>query len=404
MAISEIKYKEIAPPPRWTEFRSEFGVIGRSEKMRQIFETIEQVAPTDIPVLIYGESGTGKELIAHAIHAKSRRKARPLVIVNCGAIPEGILESELFGHERGAFTGAIAARKGYFEMADGSTVFLDEIAEMPLGTQVKLLRVLEGREFMKVGGTESIQVDVRLIAATNKELEREVQKGNFREDLYYRLNAVSIRVPPLRERKEDIRELVNHFAANFCKANHIEFEGFTEGAYRLLEDYPWPGNVRELKNVTESMIVLEKGGKITEGIVPKYLSKFFEMDRHLPVRVPRTSEEADRELIYRALIDLKAEIGQLRELIFQRVFPPKRLKPWPAEESEVYTGVLQADEKNTYPVEDNSFEGMSLEDMEKELIRRTLEKVGGNKRKAASILKISERTLYRKIKEYNLPF
>ncbi len=390
--------KELPPALTRHDFEREFGLVGRSRPMLQLYQTIEQVAPTDISVLITGESGSGKELVARAIHGLSHRRDHPLVIVNCGAIPEGIIESELFGHEKGAFTGAVGTRKGYFEAADGGTIFLDEIGEMPLGTQVKVLRVLEGKEFMRVGSTQTRKVDVRVIAATNRDLWERVERGEFREDLYYRLNAVNIRVPPLRERPDDIPLLVRKFVEDFCRQNRIEFEGFTEGAIRMMQEYTWPGNVRELKNLVESVIVLERGRKINEFVLAKYLKMPGPENRSLPVHIGRPKDELEREFIYRALVDLKAEIGQLRQLILQRLNPVPSLGPWrgnPEEEvkvTEVKTSPLPLDRD------------ISLEEMEKELIARTLERYGGNRRRAAKALKISERTLYRKIKEYQLPY
>ncbi|MDZ7346755.1 MAG: sigma-54 dependent transcriptional regulator, partial [candidate division KSB1 bacterium] len=224
----------------WREVQRDVGIIGESDKTRQLIETIEQVAPTDISVLITGESGTGKELVARAIHLRSKRRNAPLITVNSSAIPEGILESELFGHEKGSFTGASGTRKGYFELAHRGSIFLDEIGELPLSIQAKLLRVLEVREFMRVGGTVVQEVDVRFIAATNRRLDEEVRKGNFRQDLYFRLNAVHIHVPALRERREDIIPLAQKFINDFCRHNHIEFEGFTESTYHLMQQYDWP--------------------------------------------------------------------------------------------------------------------------------------------------------------------
>ncbi|MDZ7291101.1 MAG: sigma-54 dependent transcriptional regulator [candidate division KSB1 bacterium] len=383
--------------------RQEIGLVGESPAIWQILETIEQVAPTDISVLIIGESGTGKELIAQAIHKLSHRHANPFVIVNAGAIPEGIIESELFGHEKGAFTGAVGARKGYFEQADTGTIFLDEIGEMPLNTQVKLLRLLEGKEFIRVGGSSPRQVDVRVITATNRDLEAAVRKGQFRSDLFYRLNAVNIRVPPLRERRQDVPLLVKKFVLDFCSQNNISFEGFTEGAMRMLMEHSWPGNIRELKNFVESLIVIERGRRIDETVLQRHFPRGVELDHRLPVPVNRTSEEVEREFIYRALIDLKNEIAQLRELLIGRyIMPPRRLKPG----GHVDTPVLH-DMGTEVPAEpssdhENAFE--SIADMEKRLIVEALERTNGNKRKAANLLKISERTLYRKIKEYNLPF
>ncbi len=383
--------------------RKRLGIVGQSPALEQILRTVEQVAPTDISVLIIGESGTGKELVAQAIHELSSRRHQPFVVVNAGAIPEGLIESELFGHEKGAFTGAVGTRKGYFELADGGTIFLDEIGEMPLETQVRLLRILEGREFIRVGGSVPRKVDVRVVAATNKDLGEMVRKGEFREDLYYRLNAVKIHVPPLRERKEDIPILVNYFARQFCSENRIDFEGFTDDAIDLLMEYPWPGNVRELKNLVESVIVMEKGSRVNRAVLQRYLPvSHFHMEPQLPVPVHRSSDELEREFIYRALLDLKAEIAQLRELILGKyIMPPRRLTPGVPVEPVNYD-LVQSDPPEQEKDKDDHFP--TLEEMEKELIYRALEKSGGNKRKAAQMLAISERTLYRKIKEYSLPF
>ncbi len=379
-----------------------FGIIGNSEGIQQILETIEQVAPTDIAVLITGESGTGKELVAKAIHTKSLRANKPLVIVNCGAIPEGIIESELFGHEKGAFTGAISPRKGYFETANGGTIFLDEIGEMPLNAQVKILRVLEGREFTRVGGSDHSEADVRIIAATNRNLENEVKKGNFRQDLFFRLRAVNIIVPPLRNRDDDILLLAKKFAHEFASKNNIAFKGFDKSSEKILKKYSWPGNVRELKNIIESIIILEKGAVIDEFTLNKYLNYNPVQDRNLPIPLNKTTEQAEREFLYRALIDLKNEISQLREIILTRLFPPKRLKPWPELEPIPYDhGSNDIDFEEAH---EDAAPPQSLQEMERELIENTLRRFGGNKRKTAKSLQISERTLYRKIKEYGLLF
>lgn len=381
-------------PQKTTNWLEEEGFVAASEAMQRVLRAVEQVAPTDISVLITGESGTGKEVIAKAIHAGSLRRDRPLVVVNCGAIPEGILESELFGHEKGSFTGAIGTRKGYFEIADAGTIFLDEIGEMPLATQVKILRVLEYKEFMRVGGSTTVRVDVRVIAATNKELEAEVKKGTFRQDLFFRLNAVTIHVPPLRERREDIRPLVDLFVRRFCRENHIEFEGFTESAYHLLENYTWPGNVRQLKNLVESIIVLEKGKRIDERVLARHLRPAGEGERSLPVRVGKTVEQVEREFIYRALLELRDEIAELRRLIYDGLIAPRGLMPWRATHPEPVVDVA-VDEPHEAPVH-------PLRDSEREAIRKALQAANNNRREAAKLLGISERTIYRKIKQYGL--
>ncbi len=381
-----------------------FGIIGQSHAIQQILLTIKQVAPTDISVLIIGESGTGKELVAKAIHAQSSRSDKELVVVNCGAIPEGILESELFGHEKGAFTGAVGARKGYFELADSGTIFLDEIGEMPLATQVKLLRVLENQDFMRVGGSRLHKVDVRVIAASNKDLGKAVQAGEFREDLFYRLNAIHIRMPPLRERREDIPLLVRKIASDFARDNHIDFQGFTDSALHVLQKHDWPGNVRELKNTIESMIVLEKGDLIDEYAASRYLRPpYFNADRNLPVPTHRSSEQVEREFIYHALIDLKNEISKLREDVFQVLYSEATPKPLPYY-SEVVPRAQAVDENDDELDDGFDLDGKTLEDIERYMINRALENHDGSKRKAAKSLGISERTLYRKIKEYDLPF
>ena len=366
------------------QFQQDYGIVGQSPEIQEIVDVVRQVAPTDITVLISGESGVGKEVIMNALHSASKRATKALVTVNCGAIPEGLIESELFGHEKGSFTSAMDTRKGYFEIADGGTIFLDEIGETPLGTQVKLLRVLENGEFMRVGASVPRKADVRVIAATNKNLEYEVQQKRFRPDLYFRLRSVNIYVPPLRNRKEDIPLLVEHVIKEFTEKNHIAFEGFTNEATEVLLNYDWPGNVRELRNVLESMVVLENGRRITGDGVRKYLQtqRIESGDRNLPVRSTRTVEQAERELIYRALLDLKTNIIELKEILAQ---PPPG---------------TNGSNGHKEVVEVNG--GLSLDEMERRMIRNALERHRGNRRLAAKELNISERTLYRKIKDLKL--
>lgn len=363
----------------------DLGIIGRSPEIQEIREVIRQVAPTDITVLVTGESGTGKEVIARAIHALSKRAAKAMVTVNCGAIPEGIIESELFGHEKGSFTSAVDMRKGYFEIADGGTIFLDEIGETPLATQVKLLRVLENGEFMRVGASVPRTSDVRVIAATNKNLESEIQHKRFRADLYFRLRSVNLYVPPLRHRREDIPMLIEHFVDEFSEKNGVASEGFTADATEELLRYGWPGNVRELRNVIESIIVLENGKRLTADDIRRYvpIQQPQESERHLPVVTSKSVEQAERELIYRALLDLKSDIGELKEYF--------RTAGAPVSGNEVHA---------VQPAGNNGF--YSLDAMEREMIMKALERHRGNRRMAARELKISERTLYRKIKEYGL--
>jgi len=374
---------------------SSLGIIGKSDEFLKVLETVKQVAPVQITVLITGESGTGKEMIARAIHSLSPRAQNPIVTVNCGAIPEGLLESELFGHEKGSFTGAIEKRKGYFEIADRGSLFLDEIGEMPLSTQVMLLRVLETQEFMRVGGTTSIRTDVRVIAATNQNLEKAVAKGEFRKDLFYRLNAVNIHLPPLRKRKEDIRMLALYFAREVCEKNNIPFKGFTAEAFRLLEEYSWPGNIRELKNVIERVLILGKGEKIDDKLLVSHLkTNIPEDDRNLPVVLNKSPDQAERELIYRALVDLRLAVEDIRTFIRTNYNPPFKTIPNPIPTELPVTPIDE-------PVlnEDTKF---NLRDMEKILIEQALKEFKGNRRKAARALGIGERTLYRKIKEHNI--
>jgi transcriptional regulator with PAS, ATPase and Fis domain len=364
------------------QFKKEFGIIGNTNELNDLIDILMQVAKSDISVLIYGESGVGKEVFARAIHSYSSRADKQLVTVNCGAIPEGILESELFGHKKGSFTGAVESRKGYFEIADGGTLFLDEIAELPLTTQVKLLRVIENKEFMRVGAETVTNVDVRIIAATNKNLEREVEKGRFREDLYFRLKAVTLSIPPLRKRRSDILELANYFINSYSAANKRKAPFLTEDAVKVLENYSWPGNIRELKNTIETAIALDNDG-ILDGssFASLYISiepEIEKQQRNLPIYLRRSPEEVDRELIYRALFEIKKDLIELKDLVYNK-------------QNEIY----QEMRKTPDPI-------VPLEDIEREAIKNALEATRGSKRNAAKLLKISERTLYRKIKDYDL--
>ena len=362
------------------EFLESCGLVGKSEELKKIAEAILQVAPTNITVSITGESGTGKELVARAIHNNSPRKDYSFIAANCGAFAEGVLESELFGHERGAFTGAISRREGLFERADKGTIFLDEIAEIKPAIQVKLLRILEEKTFLRVGGVKDVKVDVRIIAATNKDLEREVEMGSFRSDLYFRLSVVKIDIPPLRERTRDIPILVYDFIQKLNQESPKKILGVTEEAMELLLKYHWPGNVRELRNFLESSLVFSADRYIEAQDVLKYIDKQVQIERHLPVITGKSVTAAEHELIYQALLGLRKEISALRkEFLEERSSEPKK-------------------ESKSVEVKPQ----VSLEEMEKELIDKTLKMVGGNRKKAAKILGIGERTLYRKIDQYGL--
>ncbi len=398
---------------RITRLQQSFGILGNSDEMREIIETIDQVAKTDITILILGESGTGKELIANAIHRHSLRKHKSLVKVNCGAIPAGIIESELFGHIKGSFTGAIEHRKGYFESANNGTIFLDEIGEMPIETQVKLLRVLELGEYLPVGGSEIKKADVRIIAASNKDLSAEMEKERFRKDLYYRLKTITISLPPLRKRLEDIPIFVKKFAIDFANRNSIVFKGFSPNAVNLLMKYHWPGNTRELKNFVESMIVLQKGEVINSKMVEKRLFVERRTPSHnLPMKVSKSVEQAERELILQQILLLRRESHEIKNIlsgkfaqtdfekvqdsdISQHLFPVQKEEKFIEEE-------LETDVKDNYIINPNILGTVSFEEVERELIERTLKKFNFKKRQTANSLKISERTLYRKIKEYEL--
>lgn len=370
--------------------QQQIGFYGRSAEVEEIVQTLVTVAPTELSVLIIGESGTGKEVVANAIHALSRRATRPLISVNCGAIPEGILESELFGHERGSFTGAVGQKKGYFEAANRGTIFLDEIGEMPLNTQVKLLRVLETSEVMRVGGTDSFKVDVRIVAATNKNLEQAVQQNEFRRDLYYRLKAITLNIPPLRKHLKDIPHFVKLFSSEYVEKNNIPFKGFAPDAVDMMMRYHWPGNVRELRNFVETSIILNKGEVVRSGYVLSALNirqQTTESD-NLPVPLNKTPDQAERELIYRTLISLKLDMTEVKEMLNRLM--SERAAPMMGHPAPV-------SDENEQAVPPSTMSGM-----ERQLIKETLEKYMGSRRKTARALQISERTLYRKIKEYGL--
>ena len=420
-------------------FQEQFGLLGESEAIRQVIDKVMQVAPTDITVLLQGESGVGKDVTARAIHAMSERKRGNLVIVNCGAIPEGIIESELFGHEKGSFTGATETREGYFEKADNGTIFLDEIGDTPKNIQVKLLRVLENGEFFRVGSSKVRTSDVRVIAATNKDLWELVQEDTFREDLYYRLDTVKIKLPPLRERAEDIIPLFRKFVQEFSTKYDSVFKGFSDEARSLLTSYRWPGNIRELRNVAEQLVVLEKSQFVDAEKLQKYLKgrQHTGSTDNLPILSAgeddqkdfMASDNRDRELIYRALVELRADISDIKTMVgnlFYSSMNNPNIKALPAPASDSYVHDFDADDVHDIPIgigsmpsdaspgemEDeeestlrsflNREEIPSIEETEHFLIEHALKKFKGNRRKTADTLGISERTLYRKLDQYGI--
>ena len=401
--------------------KQRFGIIGNSRLLIRAIDVAVQVAPTDLTVLITGESGTGKEVFPKIIHQMSARKHGHYIAVNCGAIPEGTIDSELFGHEKGSFTGAHEARKGYFEVADGGTIFLDEIAELPLSTQVRLLRVLESGEFMKVGSSKVIKTDVRMVVATNVNLIGAIEKGDFRQDLYYRLNTVPIIIPPLRDRKDDIHLLFRKFAADFAEKYRMPPLRLTDNAVKVLRNYYWPGNVRQLKNITEQISIIEKNKEIDAVTLKNYLPD--EGVNDLPVLYKKKEEEhiSERELLYKVLFDMKKDMNELKKVVANildksdddaSLEQTKALLVKDYTESELYPPQEMVHEVEITSSEKKDFdsfhpseiieESLSLQEKEKEMIKKALEKHNGKRKSAAQELGISERTLYRKIKEYNI--
>tara|TARA_B110000438_G_scaffold92296_1_gene91761 strand:+ start:1807 stop:3009 length:1203 start_codon:yes stop_codon:yes gene_type:complete len=382
------------------------GIIGRSDSIQQVLEMIMQVSPVNISVLITGESGTGKEMVAKALHENSKRSHESLVTVNCGAIPEGIIESELFGHKKGAYTDARNDRKGYFETAHKGTIFLDEIGETPLETQVKLLRVLESGEFMPVGASKSKKTDVRVIAATNKNLADLVSKDKFRQDLYYRLKTVTIDSPALRNRLEDISLLVERFALEFTRSNDMLYRGFMPESIRVMKNFAWNGNIRELKNFVESIIVLEKGERITVEMVEKQLgiNKIGAHDNTaLPVVMPQPTESAERELILRQLFLLRQDVEFLKQVASDGSTISNHVGlPVIASSSGEVNPSLHIDEDVENFIKNSAIGDITMEDLEREVIERTLKYFNNNRRASAKSLNMSERTLYRKIDQYGL--
>jgi DNA-binding NtrC family response regulator len=382
--------------------KRETKIIGQSVLISQLKQLALQVAETDITVLIIGETGSGKEVLARYIHSNSLRADKSFIPVNCGAIPAGILESELFGHEKGAFTGAVNSRKGYFESADRGTIFLDEIGEMPLETQVKFLRVIETGEFQRVGSSETIYSDARIIAATNKNMYQAVAEKNFREDLFYRLRSVELQIPPLRERGKDILMLAENFVHEFERKHKIAFEGFSPEAGEMLMRYTWPGNVRELRNLIESLLVLEKGKYITPEILEKHL---VQRNRYKSlVHDPSKSEINELQIIYSSIIQLRQEISEIRQLlqhlIQTRPHTPLLLPDASLTRPQESTSLSSVPEENNNTSEPGVL--LSLDDIEKKSIAEALKICHGNKRNTAKALGITERTLYRKINAYGL--
>lgn len=395
-----------------------FGIIGSNETLIRGIDIAMQVAPTDLSVLITGESGVGKESFPQIIHQYSRRKHGQYIAVNCGAIPEGTIDSELFGHEKGAFTGAIGERKGYFGEANGGTIFLDEVGELPLATQARLLRVLESGEFIKVGSSKVEKTDVRIVAATNVNLMQAIADGRFREDLYYRLNTVPIQVPPLRERGDDIALLFRKFASDFAEKYRMPAIQLTEEARQVLLSYTWPGNVRQLKNITEQISIIETNREITASILRTYLPMQGNA-RHLPALLAGKegrSFESEREILYQVLFDLRKDVTDLKKLVHDIMTEQGGRPTTGGNVVQVATPVspdvptiIHSSLKNTAVVDDDIQdteeyveETLALDEVEKEMIRKALERHHGKRKAAAMDLKISERTLYRKIKEYGL--
>ena len=390
------------------------GLIGESDAIREVLVKIEQMAPVSSTVLIEGESGTGKELVARAIHHLSPRRAKPFIPVNIGALPETLLESELFGHEKGAFTGAAERRLGRFELAHTGTLFLDEVGEAPTPTQVKLLRALEEREIMRLGGVSPIRVDVRVVAATNRPLRDHVEEGSFRADLYYRLNVLHIYLPPLRQRPEDIPLLVRKFVREFSEAHGREFKGISAEAMQLLASYPWPGNVRELRNLVESMVVLSPGREIGADDIPREL-RDGGAPRLLPVHIGpvlRASEGVtgrEMEFIVRSMVELKLQVEELRRRLDEVRQPEGQWIGDVPGPSQFAARGSQSAIASIEPPEAQASDlitiapGMTMEDIERAAIRQALAASRGNRRKAAEMLAIGERTLYRKLREYNVP-
>jgi len=406
------------------EIKQRFGIIGNAPELNRAIEVAIQVAPTDLSVLISGESGVGKESFPQIIHSFSHRKHGKYIAINCGAIPEGTIDSELFGHEKGSFTGALTDRKGYFEVTDGGTLFLDEIGELPISTQVRLLRVLESGEFIRVGSSQVQKTNVRVIAATNVDLTKAIREGQFREDLFYRLNTVPIKIAPLRERSDDVLLLFRKFASDFAERYNMPSIRLTDDAQKVMLNYRWPGNVRQLKNITEQISIIETAREITAPDLIRYLPS--ENIEVLPALYNKGLDEktftSEREILYKVLFDMKKDMNDLKKLVhelmqdgqppkihednaqlFRKLYHetaddyPSSKPPYPA------PVILKGGGRdNIQDTEEFVEESLSLEDKEIEMISKSLEKHNGKRKLAARELGISERTLYRKIKEYKI--
>jgi transcriptional regulator with PAS, ATPase and Fis domain len=416
--------------------KQRFGIIGNDPKLNRAIEKAIQVAPTDISVLVTGESGVGKESIPKIIHSLSHRKHGKYIAVNCGAIPEGTIDSELFGHEKGSFTGATATRSGYFEVANGGTIFLDEVGELPLTTQVRLLRILENGEFLKVGSSKSQKTDVRIVAATNLNMVEAIEKGKFREDLYYRLSTVDIHLPPLRERVEDIHLLFRKFSSDFAQKYKMPTVRLKDDAVSLLQQYRWSGNIRQLRNVAEQLSVLEQDRNISYQTLRNYLP---DMGSNLPAVIGNKKRESDfsseREILYKVLFDMQRDVNDLKKLtmelmksgnvsevqeeqstLIDKIYSEEKIHEQhlstivddrPVKSNVEVVSIPESATESThgnydFAEEIQEEENLSLQEKELELIKKSLEKYHGKRKDAAEELGISERTLYRKIKQYNL--
>ncbi|AUC17105.1 sigma-54-dependent Fis family transcriptional regulator [Tenacibaculum sp. SZ-18] len=402
--------------------KQRFGIIGNDIQLNRAIEKAIRVAPTDISVLVTGESGVGKENIPKIIHQLSHRKHAKYIAVNCGAIPEGTIDSELFGHEKGAFTGATQTRKGYFEVADGGTIFLDEVGELPLTTQVRLLRVLENGEFIKVGSSQVQKTNVRIVAATNVKMQEAISKGKFREDLYYRLSTIEISLPPLRDRGNDIHLLFRKFASDFAQKNRIPVIRLDESASNLLLNYRFPGNIRQLKNIAEQVSIMEENRTISPEILSQYLPN--NSTNNLPVLVGNNSSSSsdfanERDIMYKILFDMRSDINDLKKLTLD-LMQSGNIQEVQEENRGIIQRIYNDDDVSESNIEvvqipesasDNNYdfietieehENLSLQEKEVEMIRKSLERNKGKRKLAAKELGISERTLYRKIKQYDL--